>query len=212
MSFGSRHIGQLNLRNLQDWQTLWPFSHILIGPLIAKVRQTRHSTAFMRSSNVKIGTDAIFLLFSKLIFNFLLISFFAPKIDAKKTEVSADFCKFCLLTDFFKNWLFFKMLKKLFQQKSAKTEKRARNSVQCLKVLECASVFLGGKTLTYVMNLGTFCPLEKHWHILTPIVLLSKTTPSRHLHSSVPTPPRKFTIHANNFESQRCQRFYVKSR
>jgi hypothetical protein len=20
------------------------------------------------------------------------------------------------------------------------------------------------------MNLGTFCPLEKHWHILTPIV------------------------------------------
>jgi hypothetical protein len=23
--------------------------------------------------------------------------------------------------------------------------------------------------LTYVMNLGTFCPLEKNWHILTPI-------------------------------------------
>jgi hypothetical protein len=24
--------------------------------------------------------------------------------------------------------------------------------------------------LTYVMNLGTFCPLEKNWHIVTPIV------------------------------------------
>jgi hypothetical protein len=22
------------------------------------------------------------------------------------------------------------------------------------------------------MNLGTFCPLEKHWHILTPIAAI----------------------------------------
>jgi hypothetical protein len=30
--------------------------------------------------------------------------------------------------------------------------------------------------LTYVMNQGTFCPLEKHWHILTPIDAVAKFT------------------------------------
>jgi hypothetical protein len=48
-----------------------------------------------------------------------------------------------------------------------------------------ASEVAGGHTLpfkkgqclpmTYVMNLGTFCPLEKHWHILTPLDAKTKT-------------------------------------
>jgi hypothetical protein len=30
--------------------------------------------------------------------------------------------------------------------------------------------YVSGLQLTYVINLGTFCPLEKNWHILTSIV------------------------------------------
>jgi hypothetical protein len=31
------------------------------------------------------------------------------------------------------------------------------------------------------MNLGTFCPLEKHWHILTPLAIAQNSVKKRNL-------------------------------